>query len=150
MQSPPFRALITRYIRAAFGPKTTAASQRRSKRNALTPVAGQAYHPHNDRRCPGGQRCHCDCQYPQDDAYLAQLRAVGLSWPPKTEEALIGEAHLICYDLTWGWAPQQIADDIHSHLDARGVTLLDVGTMVDAAHSIYCPGNVCDAPSLCT
>ncbi len=56
---------------------------------------------------------------PQDDAYLAQLRAVGLSWPPKTEEALIGEAHLVCYDLTWGWTPQQIADDIHAHLDAR-------------------------------
>lgn len=87
---------------------------------------------------------------PQDDAYLAQLRAVGLSWPPRTEEALIGEAHLICYDLTWGWTPQQIADDVHAHLDARGVTLLDVGTMVDAAHSIYCPGNVCDAPTLCT
>lgn len=87
---------------------------------------------------------------PQDDAYLAQLRAVGLSWPPKTEEALIGEAHLICYDLTWGWTPQQIADDVHARLNARGVTLLDVGTMVDAAHSIYCPGNVCDAPSLCT
>ena len=87
---------------------------------------------------------------PADDAYLAKLRAVGLSWPPNTEEALIGEAHLICYDLTWGWAPQQIADDIHSHLDARGVTLLDVGTMVNAAHSTYCPGNVCDAPTLCT
>jgi hypothetical protein len=87
---------------------------------------------------------------PADDAYLAQLRAVGLTWPPKTEEALIGEAHLICYDLSWGWTPQQIADDVHAHLDARGVTLLDVGTMVDAAHSIYCPGNVCDAPSLCT
>ena len=39
---------------------------------------------------------------PQDDAYLAKLSAVGLTWPPKTEEALIGEAHLICYDLTWG------------------------------------------------
>jgi hypothetical protein len=87
---------------------------------------------------------------PADEAYLAQLRAVGLSWPPNTEEALIGEAHLICYDLSWGWQPQQIADDIHSHLDARGVTLLDVGTMVNAAHSTYCPGNVCDAPSLCT
>jgi len=85
-----------------------------------------------------------------DDAYLAQLRAVGLTWPPKTEEALIGEAHLICYDLTWGWTPQQIADDVHAHLDARGVTLLDVGTMVNAAHSTYCPGNVCDAPILCT
>jgi Protein of unknown function (DUF732) len=87
---------------------------------------------------------------PQDDAYLAKLRAVGLSWPPNTEEALIGEAHLICYDLTWGWQPQTIADDIHDHLNKRGVTLLDVGTMVDAAHKTYCPGNVCDAPTLCT
>jgi Protein of unknown function (DUF732) len=87
---------------------------------------------------------------PADDAYLAKLRAVGLTWPPNSEEALIGEAHLICYDLTWGWQPQTIADDIHAHLNARGVTLLDVGTMVDAAHSIYCPGNDCDAPTLCT
>lgn len=87
---------------------------------------------------------------PQDDAYLAKLSAVGLTWPPTTEEALIGEAHLICYDLTWGWQPQQIADDIHDHLNKRGVTLLDVGTMVDAAHKTYCPGNVCDAPTLCT
>jgi hypothetical protein len=87
---------------------------------------------------------------PADDAYLGKLRAVGLTWPPTAEEALIGEAHLICYDLTWGWQPQTIADDIHDHLNKRGVTLLDVGTMVDAAHRIYCPGNVCDAPTLCT
>ena len=87
---------------------------------------------------------------PADDAYLAKLSAVGLTWPPNADEALIGEAHLICYDLTWGWQPQQIADDIHDHLNKRGVTLLDVGTMVDAAHKIYCPGNVCDAPTLCT
>ena len=76
--------------------------------------------------------------------------AVGLTWPPTTEEALIGEAHYICYELTWGWQPQQIADNIHANLDAKGVTLLDVGTMVNAAHSTYCPGNVCDAPTLCT
>ena len=87
---------------------------------------------------------------PQDDQYLAQLHAVGLTWPPNTDEALIGEAHLICYDLTWGWQPQQIADNIHANLDAKGVTLLDVGSMVNAAHSTYCPGNVCDAPQLCT
>jgi hypothetical protein len=87
---------------------------------------------------------------PQDDAYLAQLHAVGLTWPPNSEEALIGEAHLICYDLSWGWAGQVIADDIHDHLNKRGVTLGDVGTMVDAAHKIYCPGNNCDAPTLCT
>jgi uncharacterized protein DUF732 len=87
---------------------------------------------------------------PADDAYLAQLHSVGLTWPASSDEALIGEAHLICYDLTWGWTPQTIADDIHDHLNKRGVTLLDVGTMVDAAHKIYCPGNVCDAPTLCT
>jgi Protein of unknown function (DUF732) len=86
---------------------------------------------------------------PQDDAYLNQLRAVGLSWPPGKEEALIGEAHLICYDLTWGWTPQEIANDINAHMNQRGL-LLDIGTMVNAAHSTYCPGNVCDAPSLCT
>jgi hypothetical protein len=86
---------------------------------------------------------------PADDAYLNQLHAVGLTWPPNSEEALIGEAHLICYDLSWGWQPQQIADDIHDHMNKRGVTLLDVGTMVDAAHKTYCPGNNCDAPSLC-
>ncbi len=86
----------------------------------------------------------------QDDAYLAQLHAVGLTWPPSTEEALIGEAHLICYDLQWAWQPQQIADDIHDHLNKRGVTLLDVGTMVDAAHKIYCPGNQCIEQYQCT
>jgi hypothetical protein len=49
-----------------------------------------------------------------------------------------------------GVGNRKIADDIHDHLNKRGVTLLDVGTMVDAAHNIYCPGNVCDAPTLCT
>ena len=29
---------------------------------------------------------------PADDAYLAKLRAVGLTLPPQSEEALIGEA----------------------------------------------------------
>src|SRR6516162_6507813 len=45
---------------------------------------------------------------PDDDAYLAQLRAVGLTWPPNTDQAMIGEAHNICYGLTWGWTPQQL------------------------------------------
>ncbi len=86
----------------------------------------------------------------QDDAYLAQLHAVGLTWPPSSEEALIGEAHLICYDLQWAWQPQQIADDIHDHMNKRGVTLQDVGTMVNAAHKIYCPGNQCIEQYQCT
>ena len=86
----------------------------------------------------------------QDDAYLAQLHAVGLTWPPSSDEALIGEAHLICYDLQWAWQPQAIADDIHDHMNKRGVTLQDVGTMVNAAHKIYCPGNQCVEQYQCT
>jgi len=87
---------------------------------------------------------------PEDDAYLAKLRAVGLDWPPNSDQAVIGVAHLVCYDLTWGWAPQQIADDIHATMAPKGMSLLDVGSIVNAAHSTYCPGNVCDAPQLCT
>jgi hypothetical protein len=87
---------------------------------------------------------------PADDAYFAALRAAGITWPPAAQEALIGVAHLVCYDLTWGWQPQQIADNIHAELDNKGVTLMEVGSLVNAAHSIYCPGNVCDAPTLCT
>ncbi len=33
-----------------------------------------------------------------DDAYLAQLRALGLTWPPDRDQAVIAVAHLICYD----------------------------------------------------
>jgi hypothetical protein len=77
---------------------------------------------------------------PADDEYLAQLRAVGLSWPPNTEQALIGVGHLVCYDLSWDWQPQQIADEIHANLTPKGIPLVDVGTMVNAAHASYCPG----------
>ena len=87
---------------------------------------------------------------PADDAYLAQLHSVGLTWPPKTDEALIAVGHLVCYDLSWGWQPQQIADDIHATMAPKVMSLLDVGSIVNAAHSTYCPGNVCDAPQLCT
>ena len=31
-----------------------------------------------------------------NDAYLAQLRAAGFTWPPDHDEAIIGMAHLIC------------------------------------------------------
>jgi hypothetical protein len=87
---------------------------------------------------------------PDDDAYLAQLRAAGLNPPPNADHLLIAEAHFVCYDLTWGWTPQQIADEINASLSAKGVTLLDAGTIVNTAHNTYCPGNVCDAPTLCT
>ena len=38
---------------------------------------------------------------PVNDAYLAQLRGVGITWPPGHDEALIGVAHFVCDDLGW-------------------------------------------------
>ena len=56
---------------------------------------------------------------PVNDAYLAQLRAVGLNWPPEHDAAMIGMAQLICDDLGWGWTPDHIAQDVHANLDPK-------------------------------
>jgi hypothetical protein len=80
---------------------------------------------------------------PINDAYLAQLRGIGITWPPGHDEALIGMAHLICDDLGWGWTPQQIANQVHANLDPAGITLGDVGSMVNLARSTYCPNQRC-------
>ena len=76
---------------------------------------------------------------PANDAYLAQLRGLGFSWPPGHEDALIGTAFLICDDLGWGWTPDQIAQHVHANLDPRKVTLGDITSMVNVARATYCP-----------
>jgi uncharacterized protein DUF732 len=81
-----------------------------------------------------------------NDAYLAQLRAAGLTWPPGHEAAMIGMAQLICDDLGWGWTPDQIAQDVHANLDPRGIAVGDVASMVGIAHATYCPNQRCWAP----
>ncbi len=83
---------------------------------------------------------------PVDDAYLAQLRAIGFTWPPEHDDSLVGMAYLICDDLGWGWTYDQIADQVHSTLDSRGVTFGQVQSMVGIAHSTYCPTQRCWAP----
>jgi hypothetical protein len=80
---------------------------------------------------------------PLDDAYLAQLRGVGFTWPPEHDPSLIGMGWLICDDLGWGWTYDQIADQVHATLDARGVSYGQVQAMVGIAHSTYCPGQQC-------
>lgn len=80
---------------------------------------------------------------PADDAYLTQLRALGFTWPPDHDAALIGMGRLICDDLGWGWTYDQIARDIHSELDQRNVTYGQVESMVGLAHSTYCPTQRC-------
>ena len=76
---------------------------------------------------------------PVNDGYLAQLRAIGFTWPPGHEEAIIGMAYLICDDLGWGWTPDRIAQDVHANLDSKGVTFGQVTSMVSLAESTYCP-----------
>lgn len=76
---------------------------------------------------------------PADDAYLAQLRAAGLSWPPNHDEALNATGRLICDDLMMGWTYDQISQNIHATLDPRNISVSDVGSMVRIAHSTYCP-----------
>ncbi|MGO8938387.1 MAG: DUF732 domain-containing protein [Mycobacterium sp.] len=80
---------------------------------------------------------------PADDAYLAQLRALGFTWPQGHEEALTGMGRLICDDLGWGWTSDQIAQQIHATLDADNVTFGQVASMVNLAHSTYCPNQRC-------
>ena len=83
---------------------------------------------------------------PTNDAYLAQLRGIGITWPPGHDEALIGMAQLICDDLGWGWTGDQIAQHVHANLDSRGVAHGQVSSMVDLAHRTYCPNQRCWAP----
>ena len=76
---------------------------------------------------------------PTDDAYLAQLRGFGFTWPEGHEEALIGMAYLICDDIGWGWTPDHIAQHVHANLDPDSVAVGQVGSMVNLARSTYCP-----------
>jgi hypothetical protein len=75
-----------------------------------------------------------------NDAYLAQLRALGFTFSPDRDEAVIAMAHLICYDRSWGLTPDAIAQDVHTVLGPRGLTFGDVTSMVGLAESTYCPG----------
>ena len=79
---------------------------------------------------------------PDDDAYLAQVHAAGLTFPPNADHALIAEGHDVCYDLSSGWMSQTIADDLHADWAKRNIPLLDLGGLVNAAHRTYCPGVV--------
>ena len=83
---------------------------------------------------------------PTDDAYLAQLRGLGFTWPDGHEEALIGMAYLICDDLGWGWTHDRIAQQVHANLDPDSVQFGQVESMVNLAHSTYCANQRCWAP----
>jgi len=83
---------------------------------------------------------------PVDDAYLAQLRGIGMTWPPDHDDALTGMGRLVCDDLGWGWTFEQITQNVHANLDPRNVGVGDVASMVSIAHRTYCPNIRCWAP----
>ena len=76
---------------------------------------------------------------PADDAYLAQLHALGFTFTPDRNEAVVAITHLICYDRSWGLTPDAIAKDVHQILGQKGITFGDVTSMVSLAESTYCP-----------
>jgi hypothetical protein len=80
---------------------------------------------------------------PTNDGYLAQLRALGFTWPPDYDDSMVGMGYIICDDLTLGWTPEQISQQVHATLDPRGVTYGQVESMVRLAHSTYCPTHRC-------
>lgn len=74
-----------------------------------------------------------------DDAYLARLHTLGLTWPADHDVPLTTMGRLICDDIAWGYSYDQIAQGIHPNLDSRKVSLKEVASMVSVAHSTYCP-----------
>lgn len=75
-----------------------------------------------------------------DDAFLSKMHQLGFSWPAGDDSDIVSMGHQICADRTAGKTPDQIAQDIHSTLGAKGITFADVTSMVSAAESTYCPG----------
>ncbi|WAJ44412.1 DUF732 domain-containing protein [Mycobacterium sp. Aquia_216] len=74
-----------------------------------------------------------------DPAFLAQMRALGFTWPPNEDGDILLMAHHICADRWNGWSSQQIADDVHNTLGPRGINFGDVTSMVNLAVTTYCP-----------
>ena len=74
-----------------------------------------------------------------DDAYLAQLRALGFTWPAGEDTDIIRVGHAIYVDRLNHWTPDRIAQDVHANLDSKGVTFGQVTSMVSLAESTYCP-----------
>jgi hypothetical protein len=76
---------------------------------------------------------------PSDPGFLAQMRALGFTWPPNEDGDILLMAHHICADRWNGWSSQQVADDVHNTLGPRGINFGDVTSMVNLAVSTYCP-----------
>lgn len=75
-----------------------------------------------------------------DDAYLAKLKALGVSWNSGADSDMVAMGHAICSDRMAGKTPDAIAADLHSNLSSKGYSFADLTGWVSAAESVYCPG----------
>jgi hypothetical protein len=75
-----------------------------------------------------------------DDAYLAQLHKLGVTWPAGEDSVAVALGHAICVDRNNGFTPDQIATDVHNQLNGKGFSYQDATAIVSAAESNYCPG----------
>jgi hypothetical protein len=74
-----------------------------------------------------------------DGAFLAQMHALGFTWPPGDDGDIVLMAHHICADRWNGFSQDAVAQDIHNTLGPRGIQFGDVTSMVSLATSTYCP-----------
>ncbi|MBW0019131.1 MAG: DUF732 domain-containing protein [Mycobacterium sp.] len=69
-----------------------------------------------------------------DDAFIAQMKAVGISFSSPQEAAR--EGNQVCQELAAGKTGSQIADEVVSQTD---LTSKQAAVFVDDATRIYCP-----------
>jgi Protein of unknown function (DUF732) len=74
-----------------------------------------------------------------DDAYIAKLHSLGVTWPAGEDGDAIALGHSICADRAAGKTPDQLATEVHTALSPKGFTYADGTAIVSAAESAYCP-----------
>jgi Protein of unknown function (DUF732) len=75
-----------------------------------------------------------------DDAFLAKMHSLGVTWPAGEDSVAVSLGHAICADRNAGNTPDAIATDVHNQLNGKGFTYQDATAIVSAAESTYCPG----------
>jgi hypothetical protein len=75
-----------------------------------------------------------------DDAFIAKMHSLGVTWPAGEDSVAISLGHAICADRNAGNTPDAIATDVHNQLNGKGFTYQDATAIVSAAESTYCPG----------
>jgi len=74
-----------------------------------------------------------------DGTFLAEMHALGFTWPAGDDAPVIALGRQICADRKDGRTPDSIGHDIHSALGPKSITYSEATSVVTAAVSNYCP-----------